>query len=89
MAQEANNKMNELIARALSDEALKAKLIEDPLNVFKAEGIDVPAGLEIKVLENTDKVFHLVLPAQPSELSDEDLDQVAGGIVVQCDVSNW
>ena len=41
--------------------------------------MEVPAGLSIKALENTDKVFHLVIPAKPTDLSDEDLDKVAGG----------
>ncbi len=47
---------------------------------WKAEGIDVPAGMTVTVVENTDKLFHLVLPPVPSdELSDEALDAVAGG----------
>ena len=29
--------------------------------------------------ENTDKVVHLIIPAKPTELSDEDLAHVAGG----------
>jgi hypothetical protein len=37
-------------------------------------------GLEIKVLENSDTVFYLVLPQKSTELSDEDLDAVAGGL---------
>ena len=51
----------------------------DPAATLKAEGAVLPAGLSIKVLENTDKVFHLVIPAKPAEMSDEDLDKVAGG----------
>ena len=73
------NKLNQVLAKALSDEILKTQLIENPLATLKAAGIEVPEGLEIKVLENSDKVFHLVLPAQSSELSDDDLDAVAGG----------
>jgi hypothetical protein len=47
---------------------------------LKAEGIDVPAGMTVTVVENTDKQFHLVLPPVPTdELSDEALDAVAGG----------
>ena len=41
--------------------------------------VELPAGQSIKAVENTDKVFHLVIPAKPTELSDEDLDAVAGG----------
>jgi hypothetical protein len=36
--------------------------------------------MTVTVVENTDKLFHLVLPPVPSdELSDEALDAVAGG----------
>ena len=41
----------------------------------------MPAGMAVTVVEKTDKVFHLVLPAPPTdELSDEALDTVAGGV---------
>jgi hypothetical protein len=74
----------QVIAKALADEDVKSQLLANPAAVLKAEGIDVPPGLEIKVLENTEKVFHLVLPAKPTEftddeLSEDDLGQVAGG----------
>jgi len=47
---------------------------------LKAEGIDVPAGMTVTVVENTDKQFHLVLPPVPTdELSDDALDGVSGG----------
>ncbi len=72
-------KLNHLLAKAKTDETFKSQLLENPMEIFKAEGIIPPAGLEIKILENTDKVFHLVLPSNPSELSDDDLDNVAGG----------
>ena len=50
------------------------------LAALKAEGIAVPAGMAVTVLENTDKQFHLVLPSVPTdELSDEALEAVAGG----------
>jgi len=48
---------------------------------LKAEGIYVPAGMTVTVVENTDKLFHLVLPPVPSdELSEDALDAVAGGV---------
>ena len=51
----------------------------DPLGTLKAEGATMPDGLSVKVLENTDKVFNLVIPAKPTDLTDADLDKVAGG----------
>ena len=69
-----------IIAKAWRDRAFKAELIANPAAALKAEGIDVPAGMAVTVLENTDKHFHLVLPPVPTdELSDEALDAVAGG----------
>ena len=69
-----------IIAKAWRDPAFKAELIANPAAALKAEGIDVPAGMAVTVLENTDKHFHLVLPPVPTdELSEDDLEAVAGG----------
>jgi hypothetical protein len=74
-------KMSQLIARCWSDESYKRKFLADPAGTFKAEGITVtvPERANIRVVENSEKVVHLVIPTRPNELSDEDLDQVAGG----------
>ena len=70
-----------IIAKAWRDPAFKAELIANPAAALKAEGIDVPAGMTVTVVENTDKQFHLVLqPSRAHEMSDEALDAVAGGI---------
>lgn len=81
MNQEEHAKaLSQLIAKCWADEAFKQKLLADPDAVLKAEGLELPAGLTVKVLENTDKLFHLVLPPKPTELSDDSLDRVSGGI---------
>ena len=79
MNEEQRKKISRLIARCWEDEGFKRKLLADPAAMLKAEGVEVPAGLSIKALENTDKVFHLVIPARATDLSDQDLDLVAGG----------
>ena len=81
MAQPENNpEIGKIIAKAWRDPAFKAELIANPAAALKAEGIDVPAGMTVTVVENTDKLFHLVLPPVPSdELSDEALDVAVGG----------
>ena len=76
---EYDKKMGQLIARCWADEGFKRKILVDATATLKAEGEELPAGLTFKAVENTDKVIHLVIPARPTELSDEDLDQVAGG----------
>ncbi|GAB1394977.1 hypothetical protein MASR1M60_31410 [Rhodocyclaceae bacterium] len=69
----------QLIAKCWADEAFKQKLLADPAATLKAEGIEVPAGVKIQVVENTAQQFTLVIPPQPDELSDEALGGVAGG----------
>jgi hypothetical protein len=77
---ETDTAFAKIIAKAWRDPAFKAELIANPAAALKAGGIDVPAGMTVTVVENTDKQFHLVLPPVPTdELSDEALDAVAGG----------
>lgn len=87
MNQEQAKKMSQIIAKCWADETYKQKLLADPGAALKAEGMELPADLTVKALENTDKVFNLVIPAKPTDLSDDDLDMVSGGntsIVVIC-----
>lgn len=63
-----------LVAKAWSDPAFKLRLMADPRAVLKEEGIEVPAGADVRVVENTDQVVYLTLPRQPTdELSDEEV----------------
>jgi hypothetical protein len=50
---------DKIIAKAWREPAFKAELIANPAAALKAECIDVPAGMAVTVLENTDKQFHL------------------------------
>jgi hypothetical protein len=70
----------QLVARAWGDEAFKARLLAAPAPALAEQGIRFPAGVEVRVHENTPTLLHLALPPKPSdELSDEQLDAVAGG----------
>ena len=80
-----------IIAKAWRDPSFKAKLIADPRATLKQAGVAVPAGVTVRVVENTATLVHLVLPPKPTEqLSDEALDDVAaagwggGSNVVVC-----
>ena len=72
--------LGKVIARAWRDPAFKAKLIADPQAVLREAGMAVPAGATVKVVQNTGTHLHFVLPPKPvGQLSDEALDEVAGG----------
>jgi hypothetical protein len=77
------DKASELVAKAWSDESFKKRLMKDPMPVLKEHGFPLPPpGVEVRVVENTDKVRYLLLPNRPSsgQLKDADLDGVAGGL---------
>jgi Nitrile hydratase, alpha chain len=68
------------VRKAWTDPEFRAKLLANPRAALADEGAPMPAGVTIKVVENTDAVVHLVLPPRPSgELSEEALAAVAGG----------
>ena len=69
------------IARAWSDADFKTRLLSDPAGVLTEEGAEIPAGVELVAVEDTETRWHLVVPAPPGEgeLSEEDLANVAGG----------
>ena len=69
-----------LIEKAAGDEAFRAQLTQDPRAAIAALGVQIPAELEIQVFQETADRLCLVLPAvAETELSDDDLEGVAGG----------
>ena len=95
--EEQRKQYGQLIAKAWTDEDFKARLKADPKAALKEVGMDVPEGVEIEVVESTQEKAYLVIPPKPvGELSDEDLDKVAGGELFCCcmmvgelSVSRW
>jgi len=72
-----------LVAKAWSDAEFKAKLLADPMKVFKENSMEVPAGIEVRIVENTADIMHFILPPEPSdELTDEQLTGAAGGMLL-------
>jgi hypothetical protein len=70
-----------VVAQAWTDENFKKRLAENPAVVLREHGIQVPTGTELRLVENTDKVAYITLPAKPfgSELSISELEGIAGG----------
>lgn len=69
----------DFLARATNDSAFRRALSADPASALRDAGFTVPEGISVRVFENTDSRVHLVIPSASSVLSDEELDQVAGG----------
>jgi hypothetical protein len=72
------------IARAWTDADYKAKLLSEPHAALAEVGVEVPAGTTVKVMEDTADTQHLALPVSPDEvgeLSIEELEKIAGGLV--------
>ena len=79
---EQRNALAKLFAACWKDEALKARFMTDPKAVLAEHGIDVPANIDVNVVENTDNTVHITMPQAPAgagELSDEELAGAAGG----------
>jgi len=74
------------VAKAWADDALKQRLLSDPTAVLKENGIDVPEGVEIKVMESKTNLVHLILPPKPDsgELSMQDLEMRLAGSCSSC-----
>jgi len=79
-----NSIQEQVIVRAMKDEAFRQELLSSPKEVLERElGITLPQGVALQIHEDTSTTRHLVLPEQvPTgalfELSDAELEQAAG-----------
>ncbi len=84
-----------IIQRSLEDDAFRQRLLEDPKAAIEQElGTRLPAGVEIRAVEETQDTVHLVLPVRPTdvepgELSDRELESVAGGEGLGDEDTGW
>jgi hypothetical protein len=80
--QDFNKKWGKLVAKSWTDHKLRARLKADPHAVMAEYGVTVPPGVQVRIVENTESVIYLPIPAKPSEaeLSEVDLDVMARGI---------
>ena len=75
-----------IVQRAWKDDAFRDEFIAAPkATIEKYSGQKLPAEIKVVALAEDDKTIHFVIPPKPAnadELSDEDLEKVAGGIDV-------
>jgi Nitrile hydratase, alpha chain len=80
----SRGQVNDLLAGfAAKNPEYRQALLEHPKDVVAAQmGQTLPASLKVTVIEETADMFHVILPHETKEgdeLSDADLEQVAGG----------
>ena len=74
-----------IIVKAWKDEAFKEKLKNNPQEVFKECGFEVPENKKIKILEETASQSFLIIPERPlnsHELMESDLENLSGGACI-------
>lgn len=77
-----------IVALAWKDEDFRRKFLADPKGQFEARlGQKLPANLKMTAHAEDENHLHFVIPAKPAgmdvgELSDADLEKVAGGVDV-------
>jgi Nitrile hydratase, alpha chain len=73
-----------IVQHAWKDDAFRDEFIADPkATIEKYSGQKLPAEYKFVAHAEDDKTIHFVIPPKPAntdELSDEDLEKVAGGI---------
>jgi hypothetical protein len=70
-----------VMKKAMQDEAFRDSLLKDPKGAIKKEfDIALPDNFTVKTLEEDALSMTLFVPPYQSELSEKDLDNVAGGI---------
>lgn len=75
----------DLVYKALKYPEFRARLLADPTQVYGEElrrvvpGKEIPEGMEIRIAEEAENVFYVVLPSLPpdTQLSDDALHRVA------------
>jgi len=61
------------------DEDFRKTFLSDPARVLKDHGIDVPEGLEIKVVQDTHTMYHINIPPyRGNKLTAEAVEVTAG-----------
>lgn len=75
MNQENNKKWQKIVAKAWADEGYKKRLLDDPNTVLKEEGLEIPEGVNFRIIEDTEKTRTLILPWPKVEGDIEDMEE--------------
>jgi hypothetical protein len=93
---EAQRIIGQVSAQALTDEAYRTRLQNEPKAVLSESGLELPEGLNVKIYSQFDAIpagepntLNLVVGAHADQLSHEELSAVAGGGTCQSTASTF
>lgn len=77
----SSDALNLVQTKAASNPEFRSRLLTSANQALDSMGIQVPAGVTVRFVEDTAATWNFVLPARAGgELSDEDLGKAAGGV---------
>ena len=80
----------QIIARALKDPQFRDALIAHPRGALESMGVQLPEGIQVKVLQQEPNTLYLVVPRRPAaldteaELTEAELGYLVGGGTTGC-----
>lgn len=75
---------SQIVTKAWNDENFKKKLVKSPKDVLKEFGLEVDENKTYKVLIDSEKEKHLIVPQKGHELSESQVKSVEGGLGPYC-----
>lgn len=80
--EQLQKKWEKIIAKAMSDQVFRLRLMKNPREALKDHGIELPANVNLKVLEEKADTRYLIIPRENAgAISEEDLKNIAAGPV--------
>ncbi len=77
---EEQQKWVRLVQKAWADESLKQRLLNDPALLLQEYGIETPAGVDVRVVQDRDTIACLIQPRMlAGELTPSQLSDAVGG----------
>ena len=77
------DKVRSFMVRLTTDDDLRASLASNPQETLRSVGANIPEGVSVEVVEETDDKTYFVMPRKVEsperELSDQELAPAAGG----------